>query len=506
MPAKSGGPSAPIRRRVATIRRRARYAAVLREIRSVPTQLLVVVCLVVGMPLTILLTPDQQVTVAGQRLSVGARTPSLSASGPAQLVQLGNTEFDVGALRVYGPLRPRLTLGPVRHGATLDADASTPSTVAGAVAAGFLRWYGWATVVLLAFTLATTAVFGCARMLLTLRRLDTGERERPTVALWRRSAGQLSGSAVVAATATMLAWTTAGALAYDGAAGGLRQIRSLSDLVGAYQLSPSPVGPVVRGFTGAVIGDSRAARLGGPPVAGADEDDVACGRSADSLAVEVGTITGTRVRNLACSGASIANGLRGPQAQGGRRLPPQVGLLKQIQNLRYVVVVVGPNDVYWGDFLRYCYGVVDCGDNLSQGEFALRLAAFDRDYALLLHDLDELPGAPRVAVMASYDVFDTEADCPDAKGPDGVPGLSPADVRLLAGMNRQLNDVLAAGADKYGFSVATPHLSTLCQPASPRLGRDLQGLRDSHPFHPTAIGSVRLAAAVAQAIGPEPGD
>lgn len=494
VPAKSGGPPARIRRRV-------RSAAVLREIRSVPTLLLVVVCLVVGMPLAILLTPDQQVTVAGQQMSIGARTPSLSASGPAQLVQLGNTEFDVGALRVYGPLRPRLTLGPVRHGATLDADAGTPSTVATAMAAGFLRWYGWATVVLLAFTLATTAVFGCVRMLSTLRRLDTGERERPAVALWQRSARQLSGSAAVAVTATMLAWATAGALAYDGAADGLHKIRSLSDLVGAYQLSPPPVGPVVRGFAGAVIGDSRAARLGGPPMAGAGEDDIACGRSADSLAVEIGNVTGTKVRNLACSGASIANGLRGPQAQGGRQLPPQVGLLKQIQDLRYVVVVVGPNDLYWGDFLRYCYGVVDCGDNLSQGEFALRLAAFDREYGLLLHDLNELPGTPRVVVMASYDVFDTEADCPDAKGPDGVPGPSPPNLRLLADMNRQLNEVLAVGADKYGFSVATPRLSTLCQP-----GHDLQGLRDSHPFHPTAIGSVRMAAAAAQVIGPEPGD
>jgi lysophospholipase L1-like esterase len=487
-------------------RRRSRSTVLLREIRSVPTLLLVLVCLVVGMPLAIVLTPDQQVTVAGQQLSVGARTPGASLSGPAQLVQLGNTEFDVGAVRVYGPLRPRLTLGPVRRGATLDANADTPSTVAGVIGDGFLRWYAWATVVLLGFTLAASAVSGCVRLLLTLRRLDAGERDRPTVLLWRRSARQLSVSAAVAVTLTMLAWAAAGALAYDGAAGGLRRIRSLSDLVGTYHLSPSPVGPAVRGFTGAVIGDSRAARLGGPPLADATEDDAACGRSGDSLAVEIGNLTGTRVRNLACSGASIAQGLRGPLAAGGRLQPPQVGLLKQVQDLRYVVVVVGPNDLYWGDFLRYCYGVANCGDNLSQGEFALRLASFDRDYGLLLQDLNDLPGKPRVVVMASYDVFDPDADCPDAKGPDGVPGLSPANLRLLADMNRQLNEVLTAGAEKYRFTVATPRLSTLCQPASPRLGRDLQGLEDSHPFHPTAIGIVRMAAAVTQVIGPQPGD
>src|SRR5215475_12734125 len=78
---------------------RRRSSAVLRELRSWPSLALVAVCLFVGIPLTIALTPSQQVSVAGQHLAVGARDPSLSVAGPAQLVQIGNTELDVARVR-----------------------------------------------------------------------------------------------------------------------------------------------------------------------------------------------------------------------------------------------------------------------------------------------------------------------------------------------------------------------------------------------------------------------
>jgi hypothetical protein len=47
-------------------------------------------------------------------------------------------------------------------------------------------------------------------------------------------------------------------------------------------------------------------------------------------------------------------------------------VLKQVRDLRFVVVAIGPNDVGWTDFLRYCYGVPDCADQLTQGEFDYR--------------------------------------------------------------------------------------------------------------------------------------
>jgi hypothetical protein len=66
-----------------------------------------------------------------------------------------------------------------------------------------------------------------------------------------------------------------------------------------------------------------------------------------------------------------------------------------------------------------------------------------------------------------------------------------------------------AGARKYGFGVARPHLSPLCAPGSTETvdgstGPDLQGLADPFPFHPTGTGSLRTAAAVARLITPDP--
>jgi lysophospholipase L1-like esterase len=487
--------------------RRHRLRAFLREVRSLPTVLLMVFCLLVGIPATIGLTPAQELTVAGQNLSVGARVPSFSLSGPAQLVQIGNTELDIAPLQVYGPLRPQLTLGPVQRNAAAAAavDPATSSQVRAAAAStvgkGFLQWYGWATLGLLAFTLAATAVAAYIRILATLRRQSrVPDRQLTAAQIWHRGAGQIRRMTFIAVAVAMLGWAGAGTLAYTGAVKGLQSVRSLSDLVGTYHLSPSAVGPKITGYTGAVIGDSRAARVGGAPVANATEDDTACGRSSDSLANEIGNLQGSRVLNLACSGASIPRGLRGPQVQGGRTLPSQVGLLKQVEGLKYVTVVIGPNDLYWADFLRYCYSVANCQDNLTRGEFDYRLAAFDRDYGELLQDLNDLPGRPQIIIMTSYDVFKPDANCSDAKGPAGANGLNPTNITLLSSRNKALNDVLVSGAQKYKFSIASPRFASLCAPNGDHLGADIQGLDGTYPFHPTGIGTVRMASAVVQVI------
>ena len=165
-------------------------------------------------------------------------------------------------------------------------------------------------------------------------------------------------------------------------------------------------------------------------------------------------------------------------------------------------MAVGPNDVGWIDFLLYCYGVPDCADNLTQGEFDYRLAAFDRVFGDLLVDLNDLPGRPQVVVMASYDAFPPDARCPDTRGPEQFPGLDPGKIALLDERNEAVNAVLEAGAQAYGFDVARPALRPLCDPARAGLGPDLQGLTDPFPFHPTGVGSLRMAAAVTPLLGP----
>jgi hypothetical protein len=484
-----------------------------RELASGPSLLVVVLAILLGLPATIALTPDQRTTVAGQEISVGGRTPSLSWSGPAQLVQIGNTELDVRPLHIVGPLRPRITLGPFQRNAAAaaafdPANGDAVQTAQQQITAAFVRWYAWAAVILLTITVGLVALVGCARMLVTMRRESQaasrgeigGAHRRPLTVpeLWERSRTQVRAMAVAAIVATLGAWTASGTFAYQGVADGLPKVRSLTDLVGANYVAPTPAGPVISGYVGAVIGDSRAARLGGEIIPDATEEDAACGRSIDSLAAEIGALAAVPVANLACSGASTLAGLRGSQVAGGREVAPQVGRLLQLSGLKFVVVAIGPNDLGWGDQLLYCYGVDDCGDRLTEGEFNYRLAAFDRAYGDLLRDLNDLPDAPQVIVMTSYDVFGPDADCPDTQGPPGAVGLSQPDIELLADRNRQLNEVLTAGAEKYGFSVARPVLTPLCAPTTGSLGPDLQGFEDPAPFHPTGVGSLRLASAVVQ--------
>ena len=552
-----------------------RRPGLLRELRSWPTAALVAFCLVVGLPVTVALTPAQDVLALGQHLAVGARTPAPTLAGPAQLVQIGNTELDMPRLRVYGPLRPRLTMGPVQRNPAA-ARVFDPLTSAQAqaeaidnVTRGFLRWYLWGGLGLLLFSLAAAAGAGCLRMLAVLRaRSRAGEDTRPhaLAEIWHHLSGAIARMTALAVGVSALAWVAAGGLAYAGTVRGLSAVGSLTDLVGSSSVSPQPAGPAVTGFTGAVIGDSRAVRVGGPPMRDPQPTDVACGRSADSLAAEVGRLLDTRVLNLACPSATAATGLLGPQERSGLILPPQVGVLKQVQGLRFVAVAIGPNDVGWADLLTYCYAVENCADNLSRGEFDYRLAAFDRDYGTLLAELAALPGQPEVVVVTSYDVLPATPDpeCPDLRGPAGAAGLTAAEAELIDGRTDELNAILVAGARKYDFRIARPHLEPLCGSGSPSsagvpgaagsagtpaaggtatagpatgsappsaetragaptaptaptagplapppppagtIGPDLQGLGDAFPFHPTGAGSLRTAAAVARLVAPDP--
>jgi hypothetical protein len=479
----------------------------LREARSWPTLVVALLCLVIGLPAAILLTPQQQITVAGQNLAVGARPPTASLSGPAQLVQIGNTHLDVAPFQIWGPLRPRLTLGPVSRNAAaaaaLDPKTSgqTEADALSTLAWGFVTWYLWATVGLVAFTLAVTAVAGYLRTLLTLRQHSRVQLKQLTVAdIWHRSTGEIRVMVAVSVSLVLAVWLTCGALAYNGAVNGLRNVHSLSQIAGTYYLAPLPEGPPVTGYAGAVVGDSRVSRLGGPTVANGTPADIACLRSSDSLAAEITGQTGQRVLNLACPGASVESGMRGPQTQGGRDLPAQIGLLKQVQGLKFVVVSVGPNDLSWTDLLRYCYAVSNCQDNLTQGEFDYRLAAFDRDYGALLRDLNDLPDRPQIIIMTSYDVFKAGANCRAVKAPPPAGGLSPGNIEVLLHRNAELNDVLSAGAKKYNFDVASPRLATLCEPDADKLGADIQGFDDPYPFHPTGVGSIRMAASVVRVL------
>lgn len=480
-----------------------------------PGVALTAVGVLVAVPLAIRLTPAHGTIIAGQQISVRATTPVAGLlggwSGPATLRQVGQTVVPLEPIRIHGPLRPQLVLGPLVHEEGVDKLLSPKqghqarARAMRAITGAFRSWYLSATLLMFFLALAINAFVCSAWIWTVLTGAGRRHRSRTLARIWHRLAQRIRRSVGAALVLTAAFWLVAGLLAWRDTVDGIREVSSPRDLVGAAPVHLRPQGDPLTGYTAAVIGDSRASRLGGPSVPDPSTSDDACKRSSDSLAAQLTALApGENVDNLACPGATIAKGLLGAQRRGGHTITPQVSRLLASDELRFVVVMIGPNDLDWTDFLKYCYAFERCDDRVSSGQFAYRLAAFDRNYGDLLAALSTVPGHPQIVVVGSYDVFANDAECADTRGPGSVPGLSRHNLAVVAARNDQLNDVLRAGAAAYGDSFVVPHLKTLCEAPDPQVGPDLQGLSDRYPFHPTGVGMVRLAASVLAALDRDP--
>lgn len=466
-----------------------------------------------AMTLALAVTPKASVSVFGQTVDVGAVAPGihLGLSGPGEADLFG--EGIVETVQHFdGPIRPLIVWQ--RFNRNDDAAAfiqsgsddgkrtvSTGSADVGrSLAAGWTRYFGW--------LVAAAGLLGGALYLLSVGALALSGRDHRH----RTRGGHLGllAASVVASLVVTLGFT---ALTVRTAVDQLGSITSLSDLVGTANLVPvpGPVGPARSDAEVVVIGDSTAAGIGNAPPARPTKQDTACQRSSDAYASTLQSIGHVSVLNLACSSATAANGLLGPQFAGGMTLPPQVGVLQSVRSASVVVVSVGANDVGWSDFLRYCYGLPRCDDEASDRLFRSRLDAFKIQYAQLLQQLYDLPAHPRVIVTKYYDPFGSTFDCPQLQDPAAAAGapagygfgpdpgkdnqdqktkqkIEPLRVEL-----ERMNTVLEQGAQGFGFSVVSPSFAghELCTDES-----WVQGMSDPAPFHPRAAGELAITAAI----------
>jgi lysophospholipase L1-like esterase len=269
------------------------------------------------------------------------------------------------------------------------------------------------------------------------------------------------------------------------APGLLRQVRSLNQLVGS---TPPPRihtrGRPLPGVQAVVMGDSTAAGAGLPPGAGSSRLSRLCGRSSDSYAQDLAAANGWRVLNLACSDATIAQGLLGPQARHGKVITPQLASAQRARNASVVIVNIGANDLGWSAMVTYCALAPRCDDKATAAYFQQQLAAFSKEYLQLLSQLATLPGHPRVLINQYYNPFGPVQGCLRPVG------LTPAKLAILTSRLATLNVVLAKGAADFGFSSPQPDFTghQLCtsQPY-------VQWLDDPAPFHPTALGQLAIA-------------
>ena len=422
--------------------------------------------------------PMQTVSGAGQTAQVGAVIPSLSWSGPGELDLFGQTiptkpQFE-------GPIRPLLQLTHItidRQVAQLlrsDNPRQLKLSLSQQLAQGWTRYFVWETLIASGFAIvALLAVAG-------LRR-QSHKNMLKTVG---------TGLAVVVAVNVGGVLLTASSTPKV-----LSSVKTLDDLVGTDPLqavSPGPGARPLPGVQAVVLGDSTAAAIGNPAVASPSALDQACGRSSASYAADLAAVNNWNVLNLACSSATIQNGLLGAQVlNNGQVAPPQLTEAERATHAKVFIVSVGADDVEWSIMTRLCAASAVCNDKVSSAYFSQLLSAFTTSYYQLLGDLAALPGSPQVLVNEYYSPFGPNIGCL-AKF-----GLTAAKEKVLLARLSQLNTVLAEGAQTFGFGAADPPFAghELCT-ADPYV----QGPDDRAPLHPTATGELVMALADQQAL------
>jgi GDSL-like Lipase/Acylhydrolase family len=417
----------------------------------------------------------QTVSAAGQTAQVGAAIPSFSWSGPGELDLFG--QVIPTKPQFNGPIRPLLqlthiTIDPqVAQLLRSDNPRELKLSLSQQLAQGWTRYFVWETLIAAGFAaVALLAVAGIRRQshLAMLRTVGAGLAVVVAV--------NIGGIALTASSTPRV----------------LSSVKTLDDLVGTDPLAApgaAATGPAhpLTGVQAVVIGDSIAAAVGNPPAANASALDHACGRSGESYAADLASVNNWNVLNLACSSATIQNGLLGIQVMNnGQVAPAQLQQAQRATHAKVIIVSVGADDVEWSIMTRLCVASAVCNDKVSTAYFDQLLNAFTRSYYQLLGDLADLPGGPAVLVNEYYVPFGQNIGCLTRYG------LTPAKEKVLLARLGQLNTVLAEGAQTFGFGVAAPSFAghELCT-ADPYV----QGPQDAAPLHPTATGELEIALA-----------
>lgn len=426
--------------------------------------------------LAVRITPLQSVSAAGQTVRVGAASPRFGVSGPGELELFGQT---IPTKQHFtGPIRPRLELTRIAQDPQVaellesGGHGKLTLTVGRELTSGWVRYALWETAV-------------AAGVLLVVLAAVTGLRRTSP----RRTAGVLAGGVVAVCVVNLLGF---GLLA-SGTPRALDRVRSLDDLVGRSPLAPVPPasGPRLAQVRVVVLGDSTAAGTGNRPLPKPDALDKACERSADSYAEALSGTNDWNVLNLACSGATVRDGILGVQIVGDHVAPPQLAEAQRATKAQALIVSIGANDVGWADLARLCAAAPVCDDRATNAYFRSRLTRFALDYRKLLGQLTALPQHPAVLINEYYDPFGPDIGCLKREG------LTTAKVDVLRSRLAALNTVLDQGATTAGFPVARPRFAghELCsgQPY-------VQGTAGKAPLHPTAAGELAIALADQQVL------
>ena len=183
----------------------------------------------------------------------------------------------------------------------------------------------------------------------------------------------------------------------------------------------------VRDFLIVGLGDSNGSGEGNPDVPGVSPlwEDKRCDRSANSFearaAMMIDTFnpqTSVTFVHLACSGASVPQGLTGPYRgindPGGAPIPSQLSQLDQLRGKRPVdalLLSIGVNDIDFSPLVQFCIAEDGCMDQpypaagsseTLSSSVAHKLAGLSKRYALVNERLARLHVAARRVYITEY--------------------------------------------------------------------------------------------------------
>ena len=159
--------------------------------------------------------------------------------------------------------------------------------------------------------------------------------------------------------------------------------------------------------------------------------------------------------------------------------------------MKAVIVSVGANDMHWSVLVHLCAASDTCDNRALTAYFQRALNGFTQDYYTLLRQLTAMPGAPLVVINQYYAPFVRTPACLASSG------LTSAKIDVLLDRLNVLNEVLAKGAETFGFQTVRPDFSghELCTDQS-----YVQGLEEPAPLHPNARGQLVIALADERAL------
>lgn len=223
-------------------------------------------------------------------------------------------------------------------------------------------------------------------------------------------------------------------------------------------------------------------------------DSSACERSKLSYPVKLAKENNYNLLDYACGGATIANGLDGPQTVNSLKLDSQIAQLKQSGKLPNVMsITIGANDVDWIHLLQRCYQG-ECGSVQDETQIISSVATMQRKLrSNIEHITREYPDA-RLIITGYHQLFPATLveDC------DELTGFDQRELDFARSIQSQINKSVQQATEnvpRVTFAPVSFSGHELCTTDS-----WVQSLAGNAPYHPTEKGQEQIKNILVQTL------